>query len=104
MGYTTIFKIKCSSNEKKIIEYIKNTFEIEQFECLKWYDYRENILEVSDKFPNVLITVYGQGEECDLSELNEGNIDLWVQYFKNGKCTPTHDAYIKINFANIHAN
>lgn len=51
--------------------------EEEWFCYAKWYDYEEDMLRLSEKFPNVVFTLKGIGEEHD---------DMWVEYFKNGKC------------------
>lgn len=42
----------------------------------KWYEHEGNMKTISKRFPNVLFTLIGEGEE---------NQDLWVKYFKNGK-------------------
>lgn len=40
-----------------------------------WYNYVENMLDLSTKFPDVLFSVYCVGEDRD---------DVWTRYFKNG--------------------
>ena len=42
----------------------------------KWYDYDENMLEISRKYPDLLFILSGEGEESG---------DLWRNYYKNGK-------------------
>ncbi len=42
----------------------------------KWYSSQQDMLEVSKKFPELLIRVHGNGEESD---------DIWYHYFHNGK-------------------
>lgn len=42
----------------------------------KWYEHTEDMRNVSKKYPNVLFTLTGNGEEPD---------DMWVKYFMNGK-------------------
>ena len=42
----------------------------------KWYEHTEDMLRVSKKYPNVIFSLYGNGEE---------NGDMWVEYFMNGK-------------------
>lgn len=44
-------------------------------EC-KWYDHKEQMLELSKQFPDTLFELHGIGEE---------NEDVWNKYFKNGK-------------------
>ena len=78
MGYYTDFDI--SKNSKEVQEAIQEvsgyTFYNGLINC-KWYGYEEDCLKVSKTFPQELIVVSGQGEEVG---------DLWVSYFKNGKC------------------
>lgn len=40
-----------------------------------WYDYDEDMLLLSSKFPNTLFTLRGHGESYD---------DIWLNYYKNG--------------------
>ena len=42
----------------------------------KWYEHTEDMCRVSKKYPNVIFSLYGNGEE-------DG--DMWVEYFMNGK-------------------
>jgi hypothetical protein len=42
----------------------------------KWYEHTEDMCRVSKKYPNVIFSLYGNGEE---------NGDMWVEYFMNGK-------------------
>lgn len=66
------------SNNNPLNKYIKTcgcTLDVMQ-SCNKWYEYREDILEISEECPGWLITVYGDGEDKN---------DLWVHYFYNGK-------------------
>lgn len=41
-----------------------------------WYDWKDHIIELSRRFPEVLITVHGEGEDGG---------DIWVAYAKGGK-------------------
>ena len=117
MGYLTLYKIKFSHNKNAIREYINNLLEEEKKkidnyalenpndlhmpivhkcdfywntnEYVKWYDYDDDILRVSNEFKDVLITVYGNGED-------DG--DKWVQYFYNGRKTAVYAAKIIIKY------
>jgi len=60
----------------------------------KWYEYKDDMLEVSRAFPGILITLHGQGEEWD---------DIWQQYFLNGK-TYQETAKIKIEFDELQSD
>lgn len=43
----------------------------------EWYDYEPDMCKLSKKFPCVLFTLYGDGEDSE---------DKWVEYFLNGMC------------------
>lgn len=43
---------------------------------IKWYDWKEDSIEISKRYPNILFRIQGDGEESD---------DLWRFYCKNGK-------------------
>ena len=107
MGYYTRFRIMYSHREKEIRELIKKLLESDdgtffwaENEEVKWYDYEENVLKVSNHFPDVLITVYGAGEE---SNLLENDADVWVQYFQGGKKTKVHPAKVQITYSPFNA-
>jgi len=102
MGYTTFFTIEFSSQEDKIKKYSnkllktdKKNFYWNDDNYAEWYSYEEDISRVSKKFPDTLITVYGQGEKYDA---DAECFDIWVQYFKGGMATEVHQAKIKIEY------
>lgn len=41
----------------------------------KWYHYESDMCELSEKLPNVVFALHGEGEVAD---------DMWVTYFLNG--------------------
>ena len=50
----------------------------------KWYEHTEDMRKISEKYQNVIFSLYGNGEE-------DG--DMWVKYFMNGK-VQTEEAVI----------
>ena len=44
-------------------------------ESMKWYDYNDNMIEVSKEFPTITFVLYGEGEERD---------DNWITIYRNG--------------------
>ena len=89
MGYFTTFAVTAQENGKEIDfsdsmkhELAKITQEIDSTDIdelaegyfnSKWYSYDSDVKLLSEKFPNIVFTVEGQGE------------DLWKHYFFNGK-------------------
>ena len=45
-------------------------------EPIKWYEHEDEMKAFSKRFPYVVFTLRGEGEEAG---------DIWVKYFKNGK-------------------
>jgi len=43
---------------------------------VKWYEFREDMTEISKRNPDLFFTLWGDGEE---------DSDLWVAYFYRGK-------------------
>src|SRR5436189_5006881 len=103
MGF--IFTIKFDSNEEEIKKYIKELKEADKIKYSNendrffWPDskygyiaqdnYKRDISRVSEKFPDVLITVYQEHEDNELTDYYDGrthkNDSMTVQYFKYGK-------------------
>jgi hypothetical protein len=59
--------------KKRLIKDVENTY---QNSVITQNDVIEDMLRVSKKYPNVIFSLYGNGEE---------NGDMWVEYFMNGK-------------------
>ena len=81
MGYQTNFELSVDADIHEAVEAAILEVSGYRFECgtlyeAKWYDHDEDMRAVSRRFPDRLITMYGQGEDHD---------DLWYAYFKNGK-------------------
>lgn len=85
MGYYTCFNLSVTEgNEDLIVQFRQESQGAEwaideegkSNDSAKWYEYEEELQEFSAKHPDVLFTLYGEGEESG---------DLWIRYFKNGK-------------------
>lgn len=44
---------------------------------VKWYNWKEDMVELSKKFPKMLFKLEGYGEE---------SLDIWIAHFCNGQC------------------
>lgn len=82
MGYYTDYKLSFDTSivdKQEVFDYIKEKF-YQWFDCgyvnSKWYQHVPEMVEVSKKWPDVLFTLEGVGEESG---------DMWIKYFKNGK-------------------
>jgi hypothetical protein len=96
MGYYTNYSLeyeileeteegKTSSTEERLVEEMNSEdacqygslmlFVREGVDC-KWYEHDEEMKPLSAKFPTVLFTLKGEGEESG---------DLWVKYYLAGK-------------------
>ena len=102
MGYYTKFELEISGTGERWVtgvnvkgekirvnigidhdEVIRELVDLSGYEHLfdgdthKWYEYDENMREISQKYPNLLFTLSGEGEESG---------DRWRAYYKAGKC------------------
>jgi len=86
MGYDTAYNLEISDNTKldtvvgclKELEVIGYALD-ENLSCydpVKWYSRNADMLSVSLKFPEVLFSLNGEGEESG---------DIWVAYYLDGK-------------------
>lgn len=96
MGYETNYSLSCniSDTTRKLNPYIvdeivtelkkMNVFEeiglycgnVDAFApCERWYDHEHDMAMLSKKFPAVLFTLHGEGEDRD---------DMWDKHFRNG--------------------
>lgn len=83
MGYYTDYNLSFDTSideRQEVFDYIDETFgeyiDEDGYTNSKWYHHVDNMRNVSIKFPDVLFTLSGEGED---------NGDLWKKYFKNGK-------------------
>jgi len=58
----------------KQVQFLPYSFDTN--ESIEWYDHESEMKAFSKRFPDVVFTLHGQGEESG---------DIWVKYFKNGK-------------------
>lgn len=80
MGYYTDFELEASVEDIQVInDLLSDDYAFDRdflmHDC-KWYSHMEDMTKVSKRFPDILFTLTGRGE-------NHG--DLWIAYFRNGK-------------------
>ena len=84
MGYLTCFDFELlEGSEDKFQDFLKElSIESKYSEIkngylydAKWYDWERDLIQVSSEFPEVFITVDGDGEESD---------DIWRAFIKDG--------------------
>lgn len=49
---------------------------VDDLDEMKWYDWKDDVADISERFPFLLFEVTGEGEEAG---------DLWHAYARNGK-------------------
>lgn len=88
MGYVTSYTLTWENApkgfEKKMAKYIRDheymSYAMEEdgttADSCKWYECDDDMLELSKKYPDVIFTLAGEGEESG---------DLWRTYYRNGK-------------------
>lgn len=68
----TIQEVFSELNKKtEISEYDDTSFQA------TWYEMEDDMIEFSKKYPDYLFEITGEGEE--------GTLDVWKEYFHNGK-------------------
>ena len=67
--------------QSDVIDFL--TYDTFEDQC-KWYEHTEDMRKISEKYQNVIFSLYGNGEEGG---------DMWVKYFMNGK-VQSEDAVI----------
>lgn len=82
MGYNTQFNLSFDTDDEEVANYEMSyglplcKVNPRYFESCKWYEWEEEMTEISEKFPRVLFTLTGEGEDAG---------DLWIAYFRNGE-------------------
>lgn len=90
MGYYTSYKLRIenpgSHDTYDLIDILRKESEGAKYaisedgsveESCKWYEAESDLKIFSKKYPEVLFELHGEGEESG---------DIWIKYFKNGKC------------------
>ncbi len=88
MGYYTDFKVSIDTDNEDVGEafhaklqeqsgyyFEENNFNSFQLDSAKWYESTQDLTLMSILFPNIMITVYGEGEESG---------DIWHARVLNG--------------------
>lgn len=78
-------RIDMSAYEMVVAENENLSYEMLE-EPQKWYTYAEDMIAISEKFPELVFQLNGEGEEPG---------DIWVKYYKNGK-TQESKIYAKL--------
>lgn len=86
MGYYTNFRIEVIARDSRdIISALRDYSDNASYaltesggcsDQLKWYDHEVDMKTFSKRYPDVVFSLYGEGEESG---------DIWCKYFKNGK-------------------
>lgn len=95
MGYYTQFELSVIARDRKArdlkdtfyedvesgkakIEYVDLDYLLEgTSDSMKWYEWKEDMQALSEKYPNLIFKLDGMGKEDE--------VDVWRAYFKNGK-------------------
>ena len=90
MGYYTRFELEVIEGNDDLVQTFRDENEYAEYaingnKC-KWDDHEKDIKEFSQKHPDAIFQLTGEGEESG---------DLWIEYYKNGKVQkcPAHITY-----------
>ncbi len=93
MGYRTMHTLSADTDNEKFIIIVKELWEFSEEADFaldengdaatpaKWYDNEDDLVEFSQKYPDIVFTLEGEGEESG---------DIWKKYFKNGEKQIAH--------------
>lgn len=82
MGYYTDYTITTDSNTQELESEMKKFGFLDEYDegswggDAKWYDWSDDMTKLSKKFPDVLFTIEGRGEDPT---------DIWGYYYKDRK-------------------
>lgn len=82
MGYNTYYRLEVVP-ETKLVTAIESEEILSEvflysgiaYEWNKWYEHEKDMLEISERHPDVEFILHGEGEERD---------DNWIKHFRNG--------------------
>lgn len=103
MGYSTNYELSVYEGDKNIKEILNENPEFEGLgyalyedgsscEGVKWYQHEIDMKELSEKYPEIVFKLEGEGEEGG---------DIWIKYFKGGKM---QECYARIEFDEYNEN
>lgn len=82
MGYYTDYTITTDNTTQELKGEMKKFGFLDEWDeglwggNAKWYDWSDDMAKLSKKFPDVLFTIEGRGED---------STDIWGYYYKDGK-------------------
>lgn len=82
MGYYTDYTITADNGTPELKNEMKKFGFLDEWDeglwggNAKWYDWSDDMAKLSKKFPDVLFTIEGRGED---------STDIWGYYYKDGK-------------------
>lgn len=84
MGYYTNFQLEITPAVENDLQFFDEFRELTGYNWqrdyemydVKWYRWKDDMRDISKRYPDRLFQLDGQGEESD---------DLWRAFFKNGK-------------------
>ena len=86
MGYYTRHKLTVLEGDKELISELLESCEEASYglqpngdseESTKWYEHNKDMVNFSRNYPGNLFKLEGEGEEAG---------DIWIEYYKSGKC------------------
>jgi ABC-type Fe3+-hydroxamate transport system substrate-binding protein len=93
MGYYTVFNLEVVGGDSTY-DYVQELQDISGYtnlfdDCVKWYDHEYDMRLLSEKYPEVLFILSGEGEDLK---------DIWKEYYKNGLMQRTYAEIIFEDF------
>lgn len=99
MGYHTDYNLSAVNEDiKKILSDLREKYDSDSLEFdteifyvldvdgtkwdeAKWYEHEDEMRAISKLYPEVVFKLKGEDEDSE---------DIWIKYFKNGKCQECH--------------